>query len=60
MVRQVMQKWRAFRELEKGTELIEWAVVTLIMAMAGVVTLILVRDELGKMFENVLMRLMGS
>ena len=54
-----MQKWQLLQKVEKGTETIEWAVVTLIMAMAGIVTLILVREELGRMFERVLEGFLG-
>jgi hypothetical protein len=49
-----MHKWYVWRQTEKGTETIEWAVVTLIVAMAGLITLILIRRELGELFLNVL------
>jgi Flp pilus assembly pilin Flp len=51
-----MEKWHVLRQAEKGAETIEWAVVTVIVALAGIATLILVRRELGEMFLNVLGR----
>ncbi len=55
-----MRKWHVLEQMERGTETVEWAVVTLIMAMAGIVTLILVREELGKLFDNVLKGFLGG
>jgi len=55
-----MRKWRVFQQMQKGTETIEWAVVTLLMAVAGLVTLILIRGELGRLFDNVLKGFLGQ
>lgn len=54
-----MRRWQLWQQVEKGSETVEWAVVTLIMAMAGIITLILVREELGRMFQRVLDGFLG-
>ena len=55
----MIHKWYVLKRIEQGSETVEWALVTLVVALAGWVALIAVRGELGKMFDNVLKSFLG-
>jgi Flp pilus assembly pilin Flp len=50
----VGRELRTFLEDEAGAELVEWAVVTMVLLAATVVALIAIGDELERIFTSML------
>jgi len=53
----VTKELRRFFEDESGPELVEWAVVTIILLVATVPVLMAITDELKRIFEGILTQL---
>jgi len=53
----MLREWQRFLRDESGPELVEWAVVTIILLLATVPVLIAIGDELKRIFTNVLNQL---
>ncbi|HIC92813.1 MAG TPA: hypothetical protein EYP09_00985 [Anaerolineae bacterium] len=53
----MFREWQRFLRDESGPELVEWAVVTIILLLATVPVLIAIGDELKRIFTNVLNQL---
>ena len=53
----MLREWQRFWKDESEPELVEWAVVTIILLLATVPVLIAIGDELKRIFTNVLNQL---
>ncbi len=51
--------WISFMRDEKGPELVEWVMVTLVLLLASGLLLIQIYDEVLAMMERILMQLLG-
>jgi Flp pilus assembly pilin Flp len=56
----VIQELRSFWQDEAGTEMVEWAVVTVILLAATAMILIQIGDELKAAFQDILDELQRS
>jgi len=53
----MIRELQRFLRDEAGPELVEWAVVTIILLLATIPVLILISDELKRIFEDILAQL---
>lgn len=53
----MIQELQKFVKDESGPELVEWAVVTIILLLATVPILMAISDELKRIFEDILTQL---
>jgi len=54
-----MQELRSFWQDEAGSELVEWAVVTIVLLVATVAVLRLVGAEIARVYNDILTELQG-